>query len=468
MEFTVFRDQENANNVLRNKENNVPSRDQQLSKRRSVLGVLNAKQPFTKKPQPKSKPQGSSKFGFTTKSSVPFTIHEDPQVFKKAAACENLSKNNVENQKPPLLKNEANIIEAKATVPKIELKERRKPLSDVSQIVPPSVKNVVQTDEKDIKDIDESADSSNVYSPMSVDHDKSVQSTSHSLTAHRLSCDVDTYTCELYSYLRDVEKLHRPKPGYMRRQPDVTYSMRAILVDWLVEVAQEYKLQNETLYLAVSFIDRFLSLMSVVRAKLQLLGTAAMFVASKYEEIYPPDVSEFVYITDDTYTKKQVLKMEQLILKVLGFDVSNPTTVIFLTHICVHCNVPLKVMYLAMYLGEMSLLEADPYLSYTPSLIGCGAVALARLILNYEVIWPENMFELTKYSLNDLIPVLKHLNQTYKTAPHSQQSAIRTKYKSARYHSVSEIEYIDLILPEETAQKEMSERLKLVDVQDKS
>jgi len=66
----------------------------------------------------------------------------------------------------------------------------------------------------------------------------------------------------------------------MRRQPDVTYSMRAILVDWLVEVAQEYKLQNETLYLAVSFIDRFLSLMSVVRAKLQLLGTAAMFVAS--------------------------------------------------------------------------------------------------------------------------------------------------------------------------------------------
>lgn len=73
-----------------------------------------------------------------------------------------------------------------------------------------------------------------------------------------------------------------------------------------------------------------------------------IFFYRKYEEIYPPDVSEFVYITDDTYTKKQVLKMEQLILKVLGFDVSNPTTIIFLTHICVHCNVPLKVMYLAM------------------------------------------------------------------------------------------------------------------------
>lgn len=66
----------------------------------------------------------------------------------------------------------------------------------------------------------------------------------------------------------------------MRRQPDITYSMRTILVDWLVEVAEEYKFQIQTLFLAVSFIDRFLSSMSVVRSKLQLLGTAAMFVAS--------------------------------------------------------------------------------------------------------------------------------------------------------------------------------------------
>ena len=81
-------------------------------------------------------------------------------------------------------------------------------------------------------------------------------------------------------------------------------------------MSEEYKLQTETLYLAVNFIDRFLSLMSVQRAKLQLVGTAAMFIASKFEEIYPPDVTEFVYITDDTYTKRQVLRMEHLVIKV--------------------------------------------------------------------------------------------------------------------------------------------------------
>lgn len=72
----------------------------------------------------------------------------------------------------------------------------------------------------------------------------------------------------------------KPKMGYMKKQPDITNNMRAILVDWLVEVGEEYKLQNETLHLAVNYIDRFLSSMSVLRGKLQLVGTAAMLLAS--------------------------------------------------------------------------------------------------------------------------------------------------------------------------------------------
>lgn len=73
---------------------------------------------------------------------------------------------------------------------------------------------------------------------------------------------------------------YRARPDYMRKQTDITHSMRAILVDWLVEVTEEYRLETETLYLAVSYIDRFLSYMAVVRAKLQLVGTTAMFIAS--------------------------------------------------------------------------------------------------------------------------------------------------------------------------------------------
>lgn len=76
------------------------------------------------------------------------------------------------------------------------------------------------------------------------------------------------------------QKGNRARGEYMKKQPDINDSMRSILVDWLVEVSEEYRLQTETLYLAVNYIDRFLSYMSVVRAKLQLVGTAAMFIAS--------------------------------------------------------------------------------------------------------------------------------------------------------------------------------------------
>lgn len=83
-----------------------------------------------------------------------------------------------------------------------------------------------------------------------------------------------------FFFFFSIQVKTRPKAAYMKKQPDITNSMRAILVDWLVEVGEEYKLQNETLYLAVNYIDRFLSSMSVLRGKLQLVGTAAMLLAS--------------------------------------------------------------------------------------------------------------------------------------------------------------------------------------------
>jgi len=92
----------------------------------------------------------------------------------------------------------------------------------------------------------------------------------------------------------------------MKKQPDISSNMRSILMEWLVEVADEYKLQSQTLYLGASYVDRFLSCMSVTRSKLQLLGTAALYLAAKLEEIYPPELKDFVYITDDTYSKRQV------------------------------------------------------------------------------------------------------------------------------------------------------------------
>ena len=79
--------------------------------------------------------------------------------------------------------------------------------------------------------------------------------------------------------------------------------MRAILVDWLVDVHLKFKLVPETLFLAVNFIDRFIERKVVPKERLQLLGSTAMFVACKYEEIYPPELADFVFICDNLYSK---------------------------------------------------------------------------------------------------------------------------------------------------------------------
>ncbi|XP_067898423.1 cyclin-A2 isoform X2 [Heterodontus francisci] len=195
------------------------------------------------------------------------------------------------------------------------------------------------------------------------------------------------YADDIHKYLREMELKCRPKSGYMKKQPDITNSMRAILVDWLVEVGEEYKLQNETLYLAVNYIDRFLSSMSVLRGKLQLVGTAAMLLASKFEEIYPPEVAEFVYITDDTYTKKQVLRMEHLILKVLSFDLAAPTINQFLNQYIGRERVSSKVESLSMYLAELSLIDSEPFLKYLPSVLAASAFCLANYTIS-QTSWP--------------------------------------------------------------------------------
>ena len=140
------------------------------------------------------------------------------------------------------------------------------------------------------------------------------------------------YKDDILAYMREQELENRPKVNYMKKQQDINSSMRCILVDWLVEVCEEYRLNQETLYLTVNYTERFLSQMSVLRGKLQLVGTASMYIAAKYEEVAPPDITEFVYITDDTYTKKQVLRMEHLLLKVLDFKMSSPTANWFLSH----------------------------------------------------------------------------------------------------------------------------------------
>lgn len=152
--------------------------------------------------------------------------------------------------------------------------------------------------------------------------------------------------------------------------------MRAILIDWLVEVHMKFRLVPATLYLCVNIIDRYCSRTLVERRKLQLVGVTALLVACKYEEIYPPEVRDCVYITDRTYTRQEVLDMEQDIVRRLEFKFTVPTAYPFLTRFLLIAQASELTKMAANYYLERSLQEYQ-FLNYRPSLVAASAVCLA-------------------------------------------------------------------------------------------
>ncbi|KAE8802939.1 cyclin-A3-1-like [Hordeum vulgare] len=253
------------------------------------------------------------------------------------------------------------------------------------------------------------------------------------------------YASDIYSYLRsmEVQARRRPAADYIERvQVDVTPNMRGILVDWLVEVAEEYKLVSDTLYLTVSYIDRFLSSNSLNRQKLQLLGVSAMLIASKYEEISPPNVEDFCYITDNTYMKQELVKMERDILNNLKFEMGNPTAKTFLRMFIKSGQEDKKypsllLEFMGSYLTELSLLDYA-CVRFLPSAVAASAVFVARLTLNPDSNpWSKKLQSVTGYRASELKDCITAIHDLQLSRKGQSWNAIRDKYKQHRFKGVS-------------------------------
>jgi G2/mitotic-specific cyclin-B, other len=162
---------------------------------------------------------------------------------------------------------------------------------------------------------------------------------------------------------------------YMHTQSDVNPNMRRILIDWLNEVHLRFKLKVEVLYLACHILDRYCMLEQVHKNKLQLVGVTALLIASKYEEIWPIELRDCVYITDSAYTREEVLDMEGKILKRLNWQITVSTIWTFMCRILKIADATSLQYQRACYYSERSLQEYD-MLAYRPSMIAASAVYL--------------------------------------------------------------------------------------------
>ncbi|XP_006302208.2 cyclin-A1-2 [Capsella rubella] len=248
-----------------------------------------------------------------------------------------------------------------------------------------------------------------------------------------------TFACDIYEHLRVSELEKRPALDYMERiQLNINASMRSILIDWLVEVAEEYRLSPETLYLAVNYVDRYLTGNAITKQNLQLLGVACMMIAAKYEEVCVPQVEDFCYITDNTYSRNELLEMESSVLNYLKFELTTPTAKCFLRRFLRAAQgrkeVPsLLSECLACYLTELSLLDYA-MLRYTPSLVAASAVFLTQYILHpSRKPWNATLQHYTSYKVTHMETCVKELLQLCHGNPSSDVVAVRKKYSQHNY-----------------------------------
>lgn len=250
---------------------------------------------------------------------------------------------------------------------------------------------------------------------------------------------VTVYVNEMYEHFNQLEREFMVSPTYMSKQDYVNEKMRTILVDWLVEVHLKFKLVPESLYMTVYIIDRYLQQKQVRRSKLQLVGVAALLVSAKYEEIYPPELRDLVYITDRAYNKQEILEMESDIVNTLEYKFTVPTIHSFLCRYLKAAHADRTMVQLACYLTERTLQEYS-MLQFLPSTIAASAVLVARKTLKRHS-WSPTLVKYTNYDEQDLVACVAEMSSTINNAA-SQQQAVFRKYSSSKFGGVARMDLI--------------------------
>ena len=214
-------------------------------------------------------------------------------------------------------------------------------------------------------------------------------------------------------------------------QQDMTPHMRAILVDWLVEVALEYRLCSDTLHLAVALLDRFLSAAPVGRDQLQLAGIACMWAAAKYEEIYAPSAREFCFITDNTYSPEQLVAMEARVLGALGFRIALPTAKAFLRRYLQASAADERLHFLAGFLCELALMD-EGALAHLPSSVAAASVFVARAMLG-QAPWDATLAHYARRGAGDVAAAVALVAGAHRRVAEERAfTAIVDKYSSPK------------------------------------
>ncbi|KAJ4966215.1 hypothetical protein NE237_018064 [Protea cynaroides] len=321
--------------------------------------------------------------------------------------------------------------------------EEAKPISS-------SLTNATASEECTIIDVDDFRGTNDLPVPMFVKHTEAMMDEIDQMEEVEMediavepvtdidSCDsknplaVVDYVEDIYAYYRKAESSSCVSRSYMVQQFDINEKMRAILIDWLIEVHYKFELMDETLFLTVNLIDRFLAQQTVVRKKLQLVGVTAMLLACKYEEVSVPVVEDLILISDKAYTRKEVLDMEKLMVNTLQFNMSVPTPYAFMRRFLKAAQADKKLELLSFFIVELCLVECE-MLRFPPSLLAAAAIYTAQCSINGSRQWTKTSEWHTNYTEDQLLECSMLMVGFHHKAGTGKLTGVYRKYSTSKF-----------------------------------
>lgn len=227
---------------------------------------------------------------------------------------------------------------------------------------------------------------------------------------------------------------------FKKKQKQVDNKMREVLIDWLIEVHNRYRMRDETIFLAVRLIDKYLSLKSIEYNRFQLLGTSSLMIAAKYEEIYPPKVKDFVYICANAYTRRDVLDMESEILRMMNFDLVFPTSIQFFGFLQKIYNFDKMIKHFVHYILYGSLIF-NSFIQSNPRLLAYSSVIMAnKAFKNYEGIKRFKQTLGYEFKDSDVNYCIFQIYNMLLDLKKSELTALRTRFSTDKYLNIAQIE----------------------------
>ena len=267
--------------------------------------------------------------------------------------------------------------------------------------------------------------------------------------ADRINRNVPVHCTDMVGEISDMffeaEKKNRRDPNFLQRQSQVTEKMRAIVVDWLVDVMlHKFRLHTETFYLGVEIMDSYLSVAPTTRAELQLVGITSLLIAAKYEEMWAPEIRECVKITANTYTHSEVVKMERAIAGALRYRFTVPTPHPFMVRLLQVTKADTDMTNACFFFLEHGVMDYN-MIRVAPSLLACAALYLANVIMNKPSAWAYEHQYYGRHTVDEVKPVAQELLNYCNLVKTAKYQAIRRKYATPKFSEITQIPLPELI-----------------------